>query len=231
MQHYEVAGATDIGQIRKKNEDSFSVISGIVSLAVVADGIGGHVHGDVASQLCCEGLADAFKAYRKRDSLSEKKAQKFLSDSVKTVNESIFERNVKEQNPLPMGCTVCAAVFAPEFVAVASAGDSRLYMLEDGRLRQLTEDHTVKHNGMNCLFLAVGITKTMAPQVLAFPAPEKSRFLLMSDGVYNSLDEKSIAAILSNAETARDAANEIILQANANGGVDNLTVIAAIKRG
>ena len=61
MQHYEVAGATDIGQIRKKNEDSFSISSGIVTLAVVADGIGGHVHGDVASRLCCEGLADAFK--------------------------------------------------------------------------------------------------------------------------------------------------------------------------
>ena len=64
----------------------------------------------------------------------------------------------------------------------------------------------------------------------AFPSPENSRFLLMSDGVYNSLDEESIARILAASESAQEAADEIIRQANANGGVDNLTVIAAIKR-
>ena len=230
MPHFEVAGATDTGRVRKKNEDSFSISPGTAVLAVVADGIGGHVHGDIASKMCCAGLAEAFQECGKRDKESVTRAQKFLTGAVREVNEAIFERNVKEQNPLPMGCTVCAAIFADSFIAAANAGDSRLYMLEDGKLSQLTEDHTVKHNGINCLYLAVGITRTMTPQTFAFPSPENSRFLLMSDGVYNSLDEESIARILAASESAQEAADEIIRQANANGGGDNLTVIAAIKR-
>lgn len=230
MAHFEVAGATDTGRVRKKNEDSFSICSDTAALAVVADGIGGHVHGDVASKMCCEGIAAAYRECGRREKESVTKAQKFLSETIQLVNNKIYERNVEEQNPLPMGCTVCAALFSEKFVAAANAGDSRLYMLEDGKLKRLTEDHTVRHNGMNCLYLAVGITRTMTPQLFAFPAPENSRFLLMSDGVYNSLDEERIAAIFSSAATAQDAVNEIIRQANGNGGVDNLTVIAAIKR-
>ena len=137
---------------------------------------------------------------------------------------------MKEQNPLPMGCTVCAAVFSDDFIVAANAGDSRLYILENGRLRRLTKDHTVRHNSMNCLYLAVGITKTMSPEMFRFPSPEEGRYLLMSDGVYNSLAEEKIAEIFSAAATANEAVRDIISQANANGGVDNLTVIAVIKR-
>lgn len=230
MPHFEIAGATDIGKVRKKNEDCFSFCSDIASFAVVADGIGGHVHGDVASHLCCDGLTAAFKSWSKREQQSASKAEKLLCNSVRKVNESIYERNVRDQNPLPMGCTVCAAVFSEDFIVAANAGDSRLYTLENGRLRRLTEDHTVKHNGINCLYLAVGITKTMTPEMFTFPSTGNGRFLLMSDGVYNSLAEEKIAEILSAAETADEAVRNIITQANANGGVDNLTVIAAIKR-
>ena len=230
MTKFELAGATDTGKVRKKNEDCFSICTDTAAFAVVADGIGGHVHGDVASKLCCDGLTAEFKSWNRRVLESDSKIRKMLCSSVKKVNEAIFERNVREQNPLPMGCTVCAAVFSDDFIIAANAGDSRLYVLEDGKLRRLTEDHTVNHNGINCLYLAVGITKTMSPEIFTFPAPENSRFLLMSDGVYNSLAEDRIADIFSAASTAKEAVENIISQANANGGVDNLTVIAAIKR-
>lgn len=230
MPHFEIAGATDTGKMRKKNEDCFSFYSDIAAFAVVADGIGGHVHGDVASRLCCDSLTAAFKSWSKREQSSDSKSEKLLCGSIRKVNEYIYDRNVREQHSLPMGCTVCAAVFSDDFVVAANAGDSRLYILENGRLRRLTKDHSVKHNGMNCLYLAVGITKTMAPEMFHFPSPEEGRYLLMSDGIYNSLAEDKIAEIFSAAATANEAVQNIIFQANANGGVDNLTVIAVIKR-
>ena len=94
MPHFEVAGATDTGRVRKKNEDSFSISPGTAVLAVVADGIGGHVHGDIASKMCCAGLAEAFQECGKRDKESVTRAQKFLTGAVREVNEAIFERNV-----------------------------------------------------------------------------------------------------------------------------------------
>ena len=230
MSLFDTAGATHVGKVRHNNEDSYIICNGSFLLSAVADGIGGHAHGEVASMLSCTGLAEKFKSCKFEEIPSAEEFKNIFSGWVKEINLKIFERNKAEKNPLPMGSTLCAAIFTEKYTVCANAGDSRLYCLENGRLRQLTNDHTVRHNGNNFLCRAMGVTPDMAPEMFVFEPTLADRYILVSDGVYNSLPEKDIAEILSNAADARSAADGIIERANANGGVDNLTVIAVIKR-
>lgn len=227
MSAFEISGATDIGKVRRKNEDSFVVCNRNVSLAVVADGIGGHSHGEIASMLCCRGMAEYFTSAEEITSVQE--AADLLTQWGKKVNSSIFERNKKERNPRPMGTTLCAAIFLDNEIVSANAGDSRLYMLKDDKLQQLTRDHIVKQNGIQMLYRAVGISHELKLDIKILPA-EADRYILVSDGIYNSIDEKTIADILASEAAAEDIVKALITSANDNGGIDNLTAVAAIRR-
>lgn len=227
MPPFEIAGATDIGLVRKKNEDNFIICNRSCSLAAVADGIGGHAHGEIASMLCCRGIAERFISGDEFNSAEE--AAESLLKWVGEVNSTIFERNKLERNPRPMGTTLCAAIFMDDVVISVNAGDSRLYKLENGTLRKLTRDHTVEQNGAHLLYRAVGITPKIKSDLQILPA-DAERYVLMSDGIYNSLDEERIAWLLENASSPGSAVETIISHANQNGGVDNLTVIAAFRR-
>ena len=231
MSLFDTAGATHVGRVRKNNEDSYVICNGQILLAAVADGIGGHAHGEIASMLCCTGLAAKFNACKDLQEYDSAKTGEQLCSWIEEVNSSIFERNKAEKNPLPMGSTLCAAIFTEQFTVCANVGDSRLYCLdEDRELLLLTHDHTVRHNGGNFLSRAVGIVHKARPDVFVFKADISDRYVLVSDGIYNSLSENEIAEILAAGTDAGTTANEMIKRANECGGVDNLTVAAVFRR-
>lgn len=226
MAKLDTAGASHVGRVRKNNEDSFVICNSSVTLAVVADGIGGHAHGEVASQMCCTLLAEKFRQSSMDDTWSSENAARTLFEWIEETNTAIFERNKEEMNPLPMGSTVCAALFFPDFIVSANAGDSRLYALDKKRLKLLTRDHVVCQNGGCYLSRAVGVAKKARPEMKVFSCKNPGKFILVSDGIYNSMSEKELASLVNKGSNAALTAEQVISRANECGGVDNLTCVA-----
>ncbi|MCI1245155.1 MAG: Stp1/IreP family PP2C-type Ser/Thr phosphatase [Bacilli bacterium] len=227
---------TDIGKVRQSNEDQAFVgmgASGEVFL-VVCDGMGGANKGDVASKIAVDSLASSFK--RKHRHLLAASDRFWITKATKAANRAIF--NEAESNPAykGMGTTMVAALISGRRLLIANIGDSRAYVLKDGRLRQLTEDQTyvqyllntgkitpeqaLSHPERHVLMNALGINPSVSLTLSSRPYRGET-LLLCSDGVYNSIPVPAIETILSTDERADQKAMSLINEANANGGSDN----------
>ena len=231
----EIAGESNIGLVRHHNEDNFLIYAppgGDSVLAVVADGIGGHSRGEVASYICCRELFTAARSVPvwNRD---------FLHRALTEANRKIFDFNFKGQRAKPMGCTVVAAIFYRDTVIWASAGDSRMYefsrMTDHKPLRQLTTDHrpegyeelrsTGKLHCTNLVSRSLGTAKHLEIDIQEIPRPADAGYLLCSDGLYNRLPEQLLAGIMGSNRSARKITGELIREALLAGERDNITVI------
>ena len=238
-----LAGESTPGLVRKQNEDAFVCLvppGGRAALAVVADGIGGHVNGGTASLICCRDLVRAFERRGTGFPGGAAEAEAFLEETVLAVNEKLFRRNRIECQARPMGSTVVAALFFADQMVVASAGDSRLYELgEDGTLHQLTTDHTFaaefareygyelnfSDDMSNIIARAVGPQRNLELDIFRRPRPARSRYFLCSDGASRYLPDPDLAGILAESRTPRDAVNVIMRRVLLSGGRDNITAM------
>jgi protein phosphatase len=224
---YEVGVATDIGQVRERNEDSFLVDP---PLYAVADGMGGHRGGEVASELALEtveALATAGKVG--------------LADQVREANRAVFERSMSDRAVSGMGTTLTAVTVDDAGAHLAHVGDSRAYLVRAGALRQLTEDHTLVnrmvkageisaeeaevHPHRNVVTRALGTEPDVQVDEEDVPLLDGDRLLLCSDGLTNMVTTDQIQAILEANPSAQDAATRLVRAANRAGGIDNITVI------
>lgn len=246
LRHLIFAGETHIGLVRDVNEDCFCYIDypgDINSLAAVADGIGGHQGGGIASTLCCRGLVAAWKKLRAGQFRSTEKIIDFLRDQMIRMNNDIHAQNCRKKLSQPMGTTLIAAVFTPSRVVVAHAGDSRLYCHSNGRLLRLTEDHSLisdlvkkrvisEHEAPNHPFShviskSVGPTHPLEPEVNIYHRAPGAKFLMCSDGLTYQVPDEEIAAIMKSQPTAKSALNQLMKTALIKGGEDNITIICA----
>lgn len=219
---------SDIGKIRETNEDSFICSP---PLLVVADGMGGHVAGEVASQLAAETL-------RKYVLTGADHPVAMLNKAIDQANTLIY-RMAKEKNELSgMGTTVTAAYVDGDVLYWGHVGDSRLYLVRDGELRQVTEDHSLvgelvrsgnisaeealTHPHRNILTRAVGTSDQVRVDSGLLDLIEGDVVLLCTDGLTNMLSDVEILDITLGSENAVDA---LIDRANTAGGLDNITVI------
>ena len=228
----KVFQATHVGKIRRNNEDSLTVIE--PQTFVVADGMGGAQAGEVASQL----LVEVVKIV-----LAEIPApwdEKILSRAILAANEKILDTARQNAEYRGMGTTATILSLNGAQGYFAHVGDSRLYLLRSGTLRQLTEDHSYvetlvrrgelsaeaarTHPMKNVLTQAVGAMDDIQVDAGNFPVQGGDIFLLCTDGLTNMVDDATIAKILQNAENPADA---LIDAALAAGGRDNVTVIVA----
>ena len=216
--------ATDIGRVREKNEDSYLVEE---PLFAVADGMGGHKGGDVASQLALETI--------------EGKPAADLGQRLRDANAAVFERSQTDRSVMGMGTTVTAVVVQGTSALFAHVGDSRAYLLRAGDLRQLTDDHTLVarmvktgeiteaeaevHPHRSVLTRALGTEPDVIVDEFDVALTDGDRLLLCSDGLTGMVTEEQIVAILSAAPDPQDAANRLVRAANRAGGVDNITVV------
>lgn len=241
------AGKTDTGKARKNNEDSYLVDDGM-GLYAVADGIGGHEGGEVASRMAIEGLS---QIVRERCSgaddtpahgLSAKgdTAGAALSHAFMLVNGKI--RQAAAENPalLRMGTTLTAFWFREKTAHLAHVGDSRAYRLRAGVLAQVTDDHTViadqvragllthkqaqKSPYRHVITRAMGIDPDLVVDNQALEARPDDTFLLCTDGLTEMVDDETIRRILEDA-SPQEAAERLVREANDRGGVDNITVV------
>lgn len=239
-----LAGDTVCGLVRERNEDNFCYVTrpgDNATLVMVADGVGGHYGGDIASYVCCRKLLDIWRERSYRE-LSIPGAEAFLHHAIDSVNEQLWRGNRFVGPGSSMGTTlVCAVVFA-EHLVVAHAGDSRLYMvMPGGRVSLLTKDHSVQRlidekkigssilrTGIqpgNSIFQAVGTCRSLDLEIQTFDRPAAARYLWCSDGLSRYIPEEHIALCMEEAETPRAALDQLIRAALLAGGADNISAV------
>jgi protein phosphatase len=232
MTSLDAAGITDPGQVRTQNQDTFYVAGDLV---LIADGMGGYAGGEVAAQIAADVVGEHFASDGSATG---------LSDAVADANRRIYARG-GEKGLEGMGTTLVALAVvddAPARLLLANVGDSRAYLLRDGELRQLTEDHSVaaelvrlgrleeeegaEHPGRHVLTRALGVERDVEPDLIDLDPRAGDRMLLCSDGLSNELDDDGILALLR-VGTPSDAARALVAAANAHGGLDNITAVVA----
>jgi serine/threonine protein phosphatase PrpC len=225
------AGVTQTGNVRRSNEDSHLMRS---PLFMVADGMGGAQAGEIASRMCAEAFAAA-------DLLHGAPAD-MLRETIRTANRRILERSRSDPDAAGMGTTVTAAFMDDSgSIAFAHVGDSRAYLLRDGSLQRLSDDHSLvgelvrkgelsetdaeRHPQRSVITRALGTDESVEVDSFAVAAQDGDLFLLCSDGLNTMVPEASIADILAGGVAAAKIARELVRAALAGGGEDNVTAI------
>jgi serine/threonine protein phosphatase PrpC len=220
------AGATHVGYIRSTNQDAW-LENSAVGLWVVADGMGGYSNGDVASRMVCEALADVQMHGSLEDGIDA--VRQAMSD----VNRALHDAAVRPINPLISGSTVAMFLAKRMRCAMAWAGDSRVYRLRHGQLRQLTSDHTwaqelnlqsLDEEAQHAITRAVGGEDTLLLDVRRDRVQLGDRYLLCSDGLTREVSEQRIAQLLG-LGSVRESADVLVTATLAAGARDNVTVI------
>ncbi|RTZ58984.1 MAG: Stp1/IreP family PP2C-type Ser/Thr phosphatase [Gammaproteobacteria bacterium] len=226
---------SDIGCIREKNEDSLHIDPGL-GLAVLADGMGGHRAGDVASQLAVDTVVEMMLlADRQKD------LQNLLRKSLLQANQEVYESSRKNTDQFGMGTTLVAALLQGNLAHIAHVGDSRAYLLDKDKLTQVTEDHTylaqIERLGADAgqiiadsavakmLVRAIGIEPEVEIDHCEIPLKPGDCLLLCSDGLTDMLSDEEIRDILLQNKQGESTAEKLIQQANRKGGPDNVSVI------
>jgi PPM family protein phosphatase len=242
--------ATDVGKKREANEDNF-LVDKKLALFVVADGMGGHASGEVASQLAVHEFRNAADAgrtllehYAKGDGkITAPEILAMLENAIQTAGAAIYQKGQAEPEKRGMGTTTSAMLIAGDRAFIAHVGDSRIYMLRAGQVVQLTEDHSlvnelikrgrVTKEGFetspykaykNAVTRAVGVYETVQPDTFDLEILPGDQFLLCSDGLHHYLTDQNIAENLKG-DDVKALPKKFIDLANAGGGHDNITAI------
>ncbi|KMY49399.1 Stp1/IreP family PP2C-type Ser/Thr phosphatase [Peribacillus loiseleuriae] len=232
---------TNQGKVRQHNEDNGGIFlnSHGVRLAIVADGMGGHRAGDVASLMTVEFLQKRWEE-ESGPMLTPNEAEIWLREEIKEINQRLFiysEENLECQG---MGTTIVAAVCTNKFSTIANIGDSRCYLYNESGFKQVTEDHSLvnelvrsgqiskedaeNHPRKNVLLRALGTEVNVEMDIFTIIFEEEDILLLCSDGLSNKVSEQEMISIITNSADLNEKANSFITMANESGGEDNITL-------
>ncbi len=237
-----VFGLTDVGRCREANEDEF-LVDDQLGLYAVADGMGGHAAGEVASQIAIETLAEALRdSGWSRDKTDCEQARERLAAAVHRANEKICQTVTTRNEWRGMGTTVVALLACGGRAVIGHVGDSRAYLLRGGEFRRLTSDHSwvaeqvrmgllsdddaQRHPMRNIVTRALGNRLDVVAEFTSEAFQRGDVFLLCSDGLNTMLSDEEIGQVLTeHANDPEGASRRLVEAANARGGEDNTTVI------
>jgi len=227
---------TDPGAAKKTNEDSLHVDE-TLGLFIVADGMGGHNAGEIASHMAVQEIS----AYLRKGLKSKKNLTAVIQEAVAEANRAIFFTAAADPWWNEMGTTVVMALFHGRSVFISHIGDSRAYMVKNLAIRQLTQDHTFvaewireglitpekarTHEARHGLTMALGIEEEIEPEITELAWNGEGSLLLCSDGLTEALEDSEILDIVSTAATPQEACDALVKTANEKGGPDNISVI------
>jgi PPM family protein phosphatase len=221
-----VDATTETGRVRRRNEDGL-LVDVDRHLLVVADGMGGHPAGDVASQLAIDAVNDGLDPAALDDGSRRPEA---LREAVTRAHEAIIRAAEDDPSRAGMGTTLVVAHVdeGGELVTLAHVGDSRAYLLRDGELRPLTYDHA-SHGGFGHrrLTQALGASPRVDPEVSEVPVRPGDRLLLCTDGLTDELREEEIVQLAEPPRAPDEAVQALVEAALEAGGDDNITVVVA----
>jgi protein phosphatase len=233
----EVGQGTNTGMIRSGNEDSY-FSDPEHGLFVVADGMGGHAAGEVASDMAVRILADELGHLR---DIPEDAATERVTQSLKRANVAIYQRTLTEVDKQGMGTTASVLVLHGSRYLIGQVGDSRVYLLRDGMLKQITKDHSYVqeqvdagvltpeqaryHPYSNVITRCIGAGTEVEPDLYAGEVRRGDTFLVASDGLTGMVDDRRLQQLLLARASAQRVVDALISEANGRGGLDNITAI------
>lgn len=236
-------GISDMGRIRELNEDSFGIFNSEEAcgcFAVLADGMGGHNAGEVASAMAVDLVsAELEKTVCEQD---KKDIVYNLISAVDYANQKIFDLSAKDLSKSGMGSTLTVAYFSGSELYFANIGDSRAYVICGNEIKQITVDHSLvwemvekgmitpeeakHHPEKNIITRALGTERSVDADVFEYSVKSGDIVLLCSDGLVDMLEDKEIFETVRSSENIEEAAKNLVKKANENGGSDNITVVA-----
>jgi protein phosphatase len=243
------AGDSNVGMKRAHNEDSFYLPES-ERLAIVADGMGGHASGEVASRMAVDTIAGFFKATQEEQQLTwpfkMDKGHRYdinrMITAIKLANLKIHEQAQKDPRCHGMGTTVVSALFLDDALVVGHVGDSRLYRRRDGVLEQMTEDHSLLNDYIkmkhltpdeiaafphkNVIVRALGMKDTVQVDVHVDAPRLGDVYLICSDGLSGMVKDEEMSEMSASEPDLDALCEKLIATANKNGGLDNITVVA-----
>ena len=233
------AAKTHVGLVRQLNEDSYALVTDHeqFGVAVVADGMGGHLAGEVASALAIQAVVTHVKETSDRDDDPSDR----LMGAIQRANQIVYERANSSDGLNGMGTTLISTLFNGQHIYLGHIGDSRAYLFQAGELRQLTDDHTlvnelfkngqitaeeaIHHPQRNIVTRAVGTDQHVSADLLQLEWAEGDILLICSDGLSNMVELSEMQEILQRDEALESKADRLVQQALAAGGHDNITVV------
>lgn len=238
----DIGFKTDIGKLRRQNEDSVYINDKEPYFAVVADGMGGHNAGEVASRMAVDTITEVLGSIKKKKVDYDDK----LRDAFVLANKRIYDYAEKNSKLMGMGTTTVAAVISGGKVTVANVGDSRAYIISGGAIRQISVDHSYvwqlvmrgditeqqakRHPKRNYITRAMGTDKNVCVDTFTEKFDD-GIILLCSDGLTNLVENYEIKQITDMTDDLQVAADKLVELANERGGADNITVALIGKKG
>ncbi len=244
----EVAGKSDIGCVRKNNEDNFGYDSRY-GIYVVCDGMGGQAAGEVASKMAVDTVLTYFREGTKNGALPQvgtssdgvSERANSLGSAIQLANEAIYEAATKQRARAGMGSTIVSALVDGNFFSIGHAGDSRIYLIREGKIQQLTRDHSLvmeqvrrglltmeeaqKSEMQNIIIRALGPEDRVQPDLDDLMAQDGDVLLLCCDGLIRHVSDDAILDIVQGTISLELMADRLIESAKEGGGSDNITVL------
>jgi len=234
---FSCAARTDVGVVRSGNEDSYMMASDR-GFFVVADGMGGHAAGEVASEMAARMVAEEFRPVR---GMTDDELMAQMVGAIRAANAAIFRRTLQEQDKRGMGTTTTALNLLPRRYLIGQVGDSRAYLLRGNVLTQLTKDHSYvqeqvdagrltpeaarTHPYANVITRCVGSSGDVVPDLYFGTLEADDLLLLASDGLTGMLDDEDVAEVMRSGLPLEEMVDKLIADANRRGGLDNITTI------
>lgn len=238
----EVGVKTDVGRIRDNNQDAYYVPSKEDKpLYIIADGMGGHKAGEIASRMAIKIISDYFNSLSNQLQ-TDKKIKDLIENSIDEANKEIYKKSIEDEKFSGMGTTVTLAYIINEKIFIGHVGDSRAYLLREETLSQITEDHSLveelirngsiskeearHHPQRNIITRAVGTSKVIKTDIIVESKCKDDILLLCTDGLTNMLEDEKIKDSFLENEDIQKACEDLVTLSNDKGGFDNITILA-----
>lgn len=232
---------TDCGRVRDINEDAGGIYTNQTGqlLAIVADGMGGHQAGEVASDLAVKIAAEKWQQVTQVE--DEKAAEMWLKQMIDEMNEAIYQQASKSNQLIGMGTTIVVAICTATFVTIGHVGDSRCYLWsKDEKIKRITSDHSLvnelvrtgqisefdaeQHPRKNVLLQAIGTEDTVSPDIQSILWKQGDCLILCSDGLTNKVLDEELDEAIKTMASLEQVTEDLVTLANERGGEDNITI-------
>ncbi|AKL95532.1 protein phosphatase PrpC [Clostridium aceticum] len=237
-----VAAITDIGKVREINEDNYCIYEKDIKLYMVADGMGGHKSGEVASFIAINTIKEHISQFITEE-LEKPSVEGIIFEAFHRANKEIYSKSIEDFNCEGMGTTATMVLMMKDKVYIGHIGDSRAYILRNGELEQITQDHSLvaelvrngsitereamKHPQKNIITRSLGADKKVKVDIFSIDFYEGDLLLLCTDGLTNFVDNYELQNILLEMKDCVEGCNKLVSLANQRGGYDNITVVIA----
>ncbi len=239
------AAITDIGKVRDINEDNYCIYEENIGLYIVADGMGGHKSGEIASATAIDIIRDHIKSYL-TDEFLEQTVKGILFEAFNRANREIYKKSTSDYDCEGMGTTATVVLIVEDKFYIGHIGDSRAYLFRNKELRQITEDHSLvaelvkngsitereamKHPRKNIITRSLGNDETVKVDIFSMDFKKGDMIILCTDGLTNFVDKNELQRLLIEEEDCFEVCNNLVSLANKRGGYDNITVLIVKKQ-